>query len=188
MDTVPVLSLWLPIVLSAVAVFLVSSLIHMLLPYHNSDFKRLPDEEKVLERLSGIDLPPGEYVFPWSDNGKEMNKPEFKAKLERGPAGFLNVFPKGCWSMGPSLALWFAYGLVVSLFAAYVAGRALGPGAPYLEVFRFAGATAFCGYSLALLQNSIWYKRAWCATAKSVFDGLLYALATAGVFGWLWPA
>jgi hypothetical protein len=54
-------------------------------------------------------------------------------------------------------------------------------------VFRLVGTAAFMGYSLALLQHSIWYKRNWGTTLKSVFDGLLYGLLTAGVFGWLWP-
>jgi hypothetical protein len=89
--------------------------------------------------------------------------------------------------MGRSLLLWFGYCLLVSLFAAYLAGRALGPGAHYLEIFRFAGAAAFSGYALALLQNSIWYQRNWGATLKSVLDGFIYALVTAGTFGWLWP-
>jgi hypothetical protein len=54
-------------------------------------------------------------------------------------------------------------------------------------VFRFVGATAFMGYSLGILQNSIWYKRSWSTTLKSAFDGLLYGLFTAGTFGWLGP-
>ena len=89
--------------------------------------------------------------------------------------------------MGKSLVQWFIYSLVVSVFAAYIADIALEPGAHYLAVFRFAGTTAFIGYSLALMQNSIWYKKSWSATFKSMFDGLIYALFTAGVFGWLWP-
>jgi hypothetical protein len=89
--------------------------------------------------------------------------------------------------MATPLLLWFLYSIVVSFFAAYIAGRALGPGASYLAVFRFVGAASFMGYSLALLQNSIWYKRNWGTTLKSVFDGLLYGLFTAGTFGWLWP-
>jgi hypothetical protein len=89
--------------------------------------------------------------------------------------------------MGLSLTLWFLYCIVMGVFAAYVSGRALGPGAHYLSVFRFAGCTAFAGYALALWQNSIWYKRAWTTTLKSTFDGLVYALLTAGTFGWLWP-
>jgi hypothetical protein len=34
---------------------------------------------------------------------------------------------------------------------------------------------------------SIWYSRAWINTIKSTIDGLIYALLTAGTFGWLWP-
>ena len=89
--------------------------------------------------------------------------------------------------MTTSLVLWFLYSVVVSFFAAYIAGRAVGPGADYLTVFRFVGSTAFMGYSLALLQNSIWYKRNWGMTLKSMFDGLVYGLLTAGTFAWLWP-
>lgn len=185
---VPVISLWLPILLSAVLVFAASTVIHMFLGYHNGDFLKLPKEDELLEGLSKYNLAPGEYVFPWSSHGKEMRKPEYKAKLARGPAGFITVFPKGPLGMGMSLSLWFLYSVVVSIFAAYIAGRALGPAAPYLHVFRFAGCTAFAGYSLALLQNSIWYKRAWLSTAKSVFDGFIYALITAGTLGCLWPA
>ena len=89
--------------------------------------------------------------------------------------------------MGAQLAGWFAYLVVVSIFAGYLAGAALPPGANYLDVFRFAGTTAFAGYSLALLQNSIWWRRGWGFTVRSMVDGLLYACLTAGVFGWLWP-
>ena len=89
--------------------------------------------------------------------------------------------------MSTSLALWFVNILVVNVFAAYVTGRAIGAGADYLTVFRFIGTTAFMSYSLGLLQNSIWYRRPWSITAKSMFDGLIYALLTAGVFGSMWP-
>ena len=56
-----------------------------------------------------------------------------------------------------------------------------------MSVFRFVGTTAFAGYSLALLQSTIWWRRNWGMTLRSMFDGLIYALLTAGVFGWLWP-
>jgi hypothetical protein len=90
--------------------------------------------------------------------------------------------------MGKNLSLWFLYSVIVSVFAAYITGRAVGRGTDYLTVFRFAGTTAFMGYSLALLHESIWYLRPWLRTLKSVFDGLVYALLTAGMFGWLWPS
>jgi hypothetical protein len=184
---VEITSLWLPILLSAVFVFIVSSIIHMMLPYHRSDFKKLPAEDEVMEALGKFDIPPGDYVMPYAGSPKAMGSEPYKEKRKKGPVAMITVVKSGEESMAGSLILWFVYSLVVGLFAAYIAGRALDPGAHYLSVFRFAGATAFCGYSLALLSNSIWFKRNWSATIKSMFDGLVYALVTAGTFGWLWP-
>lgn len=185
---VPILSLWLPILLSAVAVFVISSIIHMLLPYHRSDYGELPEEDKVMEALRSFNIPPGDYVMPCPKSIKNMKTSEFIEKRTKGPAAFMTVVPSGEPKMAMGMFLWFAYSIVVGIFAAYIAGRALAPGAEYLSVFRFAGATAFIGYSLALLQNSIWYKKSWITTFKSIFDGLIYALFTAGFFGWLWPS
>ena len=181
------MSLWLPILLSAVIVFILSSVIHMVFSYHESDFKGLPQENEVMDALRPFNLEEGEYVMPKANSSKERNTDEFKEKASKGPMGFLSIYPPGPPTIGKSLVLWFIYSLVVSIFAAYMADIALEPGAHYLSVFRFAGTTAFLGYSLALMQNSIWFKRSWSATFKSMFDGLLYALFTAGVFGWLWP-
>lgn len=184
---VPVMSLWIPILVAAVLVFIASSIIHMVLAYHRSDFRQLPDEAAVLAALRPHDIPPGEYVMPYAGGADAMKSPEYQEKLKQGPVAFMTVMPKGQWSMGSSLAQWFVYTVVVGIFAAYVAGRALEPGAPYLEVFRFTGTAAFLGYGLALVQASIWYRRAWSTTIKSLFDALVYALLTAGAFGWLWP-
>ena len=185
---VPVMSLWLPILVAAVLVFLGSSVIHIVLQYHNSNFGKVPNEEGVLDALRPFAIPPGEYVIPHAESYKEMGTPEFTAKLEQGPVAFMTVLPNGKQGMGGQLALWFVYSILVGLMAAYIAGRALGPGAEYLSVFRFTGATAFFTYSVGLWQNSIWYKRAWSTTLKQTFDGFIYALLTAGAFGWLWPA
>ncbi len=184
---VSIMSLWLPILLSAVIVFVVSSIIHMLLPYHRSDFKKIPSEDEVMHELRKFNIPPGDYAIPRAGSPKEMGTPEFVEKATQGPVALITVMPSGPPSMGGSLVQWFIYSIVVGIFAAYISGRALEPGAHYLEVFRFAGCTAFVGYAVALLQNSIWYKRSWSVTLKSVFDGLVYALMTAGTFGWLWP-
>ncbi len=181
-------SLWLPILLSAVIVFVASSIIHMVLAYHRTDFGKMPDEDKVIEALRPFDIPPGDYVLPCAGSPKRMSDPEFIDKMTQGPVAFLTVMKSGPPSMTGSLILWFLYAVVVGIFAAYIAGRALDPGADYLAVFRFAGCTAFLGYGLALLQNSIWYKRSWSSTLKSMFDSLVYGLLTAGTFGWLWPA
>lgn len=184
---VSIMSLWIPILLSAVIVFVVSSIIHMVLPYHRTDFGKVPAEDDVMESLRKFNISPGDYVIPCAGSPKVMRSPEFIDKTTKGPVAFLTVMKSGPPAMGGSLVQWFIYSVVVGIFAAYIAGRALGPDAQYLEVFRFVGSIAFVGYALALLQNSIWYKRNWSATFKSMFDGLIYALLTAGTFGWLWP-
>ncbi|NNE47987.1 MAG: hypothetical protein HKN37_15150 [Rhodothermales bacterium] len=185
---VSVLALWLPILVAAVFVFIVSSILHMVFSYHNSDFGGVPSEEEVRSALRKFNIPTGDYIIPYAADNKERNTDEFKARADEGPVVFMHVLPNGMGNMTSSLIQWFVYSLIVGIFAAYIAGRAVPAGADYLEVFRFAGCTAFVGYSLALVQNSIWYKKSWRATLKSVFDGLVYALVTAGAFGWLWPA
>lgn len=180
-------ALWLPILLSAVATFIISSIIHMVLGYHKNDFKGLASEKQIMDDLRKYNIPAGDYHFPRPGSMKEMSSPEFIEKMKQGPVGFITFMKSGSPSMTKELVLWFIYSIIVGVFAAYVAGRALEPGEHYLVVFRFAGVTAFLGYSLALLQNSIWYKRNWSATFKSMFDGLIYALFTGGIFGWLWP-
>jgi hypothetical protein len=179
--------LWLPILLSSVIVFVASSIIHMLLPWHRNDYPTLPDEDKVMDSLRPLAIPPGDYLIPRARSMEVRNSPEFNEKLKKGPVLVMTVWPKGPASMGRSMLLWFLYSLVVSIFAAYIAGRALPPGAYYLQVFRFAGATSFIGYSLALWQMSIWWRRSWKITIKATIDGLVYGLLTAGAFGWLWP-
>jgi hypothetical protein len=184
---VPITALWIPILLSAVIVFVASSIFHMLLPIHKSDYRKLPEEDRVLDTLRGAGVTPGRaYHFPFCTQ-KEMKSPEAQAKFKRGPVGLLTVFPSGPPAMGKYLGLWFLFCVVISLFAAYLTGRTLGPGTEYLEVFRVAGTTAFLGYAASPLQDSIWKGQTWGVTLKHVFDGLIYALLTAGTFGWLWP-
>ena len=185
---VPLMSLWLPILVAAVLVFIASSIIHMLLPYHRSDYGTVPAEDDVMDALRKAGVTPGDYVIPCPGGAQGMKDPQFVEKWTKGPVAFMTVLPSGAPSMAKNLVQWFVYSIVVGVVAGYIAGRALGPGADYLAVFRFAGTTAFVGYSLALWQNSIWYHRAWRTTIKSTFDGLVYGSLTAGTFGWLWPS
>jgi hypothetical protein len=180
-------ALWLPILLSAVIVFVASSFIHMVSGWHKNDYGKIPGEDQVIAALRPLAVPPGDYMVPRPASMQDMRTPEFAEKLKQGPVMFLTVMPNGMMSMTRNLVLWFIYCALVGLFAAYVAGRALPAGAVYLRVFQLAGVTAFIGYSAALWQLSIWYRRAWTTTIKATIDGLIYALLTAGTFGWLWP-
>jgi hypothetical protein len=185
---VSIASLWLPIILSAVLVFVASSIIHMALKYHANDYTKLPDEDGVMDALRPFSIPPGEYSFPKPDDYRQMGEPEFQEKMRAGPMAFLTVLPSEVPKMGGQLAQWFGYSVVVAVFAAYIASRAVPAGGEYLQVFRFTGATAFFCYAVAGWQASIWYRKAWSTTFKNTLDGLVYALLTAGAFGWLWPS
>jgi len=183
---VPVTALWLPILLSAVLVFVASSVIHMFTPWHKGDIRGVPGEDEAMGTLRRLNVAPGDYVMPYAGSMEAMRAPAYAAKLAAGPAVFMTVW-QGTTSMGPQLAGWFLYSIVVSIFAGYIAGAALPMGASYLDVFRFAGTTAFVGYALALPQHSIWWRRNWGSTVRSMIDGLFYGCLTAGAFGWLWP-
>lgn len=180
-------SLWLPILLSALLVFAASAAIHMFLGYHQGDFGPLPDEGSIRAALRAAGVSPGEYVVPHAHDREAIASEQHARKLEEGPVAFLTVLESGPWPMGRRFTQWFVYCLVVGVFAGYVTSRAVGPGAEYLSVFRFVGTTAFLGYVLGLWQDSIWYGRKWSTTLKNTLDGLVYALLTAGTFGWLWP-
>jgi len=179
-------ALWMPILLSAVFVFIVSSIIHMVLGYHANDKHRLPDEERTMDALRQLNIPPGHYAMPKPNSMKDYKTEVFKAKMARGPVAFMHIFPPGI-GMGKSLVLWFVYSIVVSIFAAYIGSHTISPDADYLTVHRIVGCAAFMGYGLALFQEAIWGSTSWPATWKSVFDALVYGLVTGGTFGWLWP-
>ncbi len=184
---VSITALWLPVLLSAVIVFVASSIIHMVLPYHRSDYRKLPEEDKVLDalRAAGVTSGPA-YHFPHCTH-KEMKSPEAVEKFKRGPVGLLTVIPSGPPAMGKYLTKWFLFCVMISVFVASLAGRTLASGTEFLEVFRVAGATALLGYAASPIQDTIWKGQTLGVTVKHVFDGLIYALLTAGTFGCLWP-
>ena len=183
---VPLTALWLPILLAAIIVFFASFVMHMLLPYHRSDYQKLPDEDKLLAALRAAGLKRGLYVFPFC-MPKEMKSPAMIEKYNQGPVGMLTVFPSGPPAMPKFLTMWFVYCLIIGFFVAYLTGHTVAPGARYLAVFRVAGTAAFLGYGLGNLSNGIWKGQPWNVTIKEVIDGLVYGLLTAGTFGWLWP-
>lgn len=184
----PLYTLWLPILVSAVIVYIISTIIHMALPgWHKNDFLKLPDEDKAMDALRPFAIAPGDYGMPKPESMQDMKSPAYQQKRTRGPVIIMTVLPSGPATMGKSLALWFVFCVVVSFFAAYVAGSALPPGTHYPKVFQLVGTTAFIGYALAIWPFSIWYGRKWSTTVRSTIDGFVYALFTAGTFGWLWP-
>jgi hypothetical protein len=179
-------ALWLPILLAAVIVFIASSIIHMVLPYHRSNYRPLPDEDKLRSALHAANLTPGLYHFPFADH-KNMNSPELKAKFVEGPVGMMSIMPNGPVNLPKFLGQWFAFCLVVAFFVAYLAAHTVPQGAHYRTVFRVVGTAAFLAYGVATISTGIWKGQPWSVVAKEIFDGLIYSLLTAGTFGWLWP-
>ena len=177
---------WLPIFLSAVIVFVASSLLHMVLTYHRSDYQKLPNEDAVGAAIRSGNAAPGQYLIPYLSMA-DMRSPEGIEKFKKGPVGMLFLRQSGAPGMGKNLSQWFVYSLVVGVFVAYITGRTVAAGAGYLPVFRVAGTAAFLAYAGGAPIDSIWRGQTWSATAKAIVDGLIYALVTAGTFGWLWP-
>ena len=180
-------ALWLPILVSAVLVFVASSLLHMLLTYHHHDYGKLPEEASLLEAMRKASVGPGNYRFPCPDSMKDMSSPEMMEKYKKGPVGLVHVVPSGPPAMPKYLAMWFIYCLFVGYLVAYLTGRTVDAGTDYLAVFRVAGTAAFLAYAVGSIQESIWRGLLWSTTLKHLADGLIYSLLTAGVFGWLWP-
>lgn len=182
-----ILELWMPILLSAVAVFVASSILHMVIPVHAGDHKGLPGEKDVLDAMRKQNLQPGSYMFPHCKSMKDMGNDEMLQKYQSGPVGFMTIMPTGTPAIGKSLLQWFVFSITVSIFAAYVATFTLQAQENYLRVFRLTGTVAFVAYGWGEITASIWKGQSWVVTSKFLFDGLVYALMTGGVFGALWP-
>jgi hypothetical protein len=180
-------SLWIPVVVSSVVVFVISSILHMALKYHRADYKKLPNEDAVRDALGKGSLPPGQYQFPYCATMKEMEDPGQKAKFEKGPVGHLTIIANGPPAMGKYLGQWFVFTFLVSFTAAYVARHTLHPGSDGMLVTQITGTVAFTGYGLTNILDSIWKGQPWSNTGRSLLDGVIYAVATGATFCLLWP-
>lgn len=178
-------ALLVPIVLSVVLVFLSSSVIHMVLKWHNPDYRRLPDQAAARTVLRG--LPPGQYIVPHCLDPKEIADPEVAKLFDEGPNLVIWSKANGQMQLGPFLGKWVLYTLVVSCLVAYLARATVVPGAEYLEVFQVVGASAWLAYAWSGPADSIWLGKPWICSVRTLVDGLVYAALTAGAFAWRWP-
>ena len=183
----PFLALWLPTIVSAVAIFVLSSIIHMVVPWHKNDYARFPDEAAVLDSLRMHNLPPGEYMAPRPSSRSDMSSPEFREKVKRGPLVILNIASGDSVSMGKPLVLWLIYVLIISALSGHVAWATnmVNPDGRY--VFHTVAITALLGYAGALWQQTIWFRKPWLTSLKGTFDGLIYAVVTGLIFAYWWP-
>ena len=184
---IPLEQLWIPILASAVGVFVASSLIHMVFKWHNSDYRKLANEDDVRAVVRASSPAPGQYVIPYCNDMKLLQTPEYQQKFKDGPVAFLFVRPSGPPTIGPSLGLWFALTLVVSLLAAYLASKSLPNTATFLQVCRVVGTVTLMAYAGGSISSAIWMGKPWASAAKEVLDAFIYGLVSALIFGWLWP-
>ena len=183
----PFMSLLLPIVLSAVAVFILASIIHMAMPWHKSDYAKVPDEDGLMAAMRPFALPPGDYMMPRPTSREDMRSPEFMAKRTRGPVAVMTIMPGGPFSIVPSMGAWFVFSLLVAAVAACMTGAVHAPGANGHGVFHYAAGITFLCYAMGEVPLSIWYGRKWSTTLKNAFDSLLYGVATGLIFMAMWP-
>ena len=113
------MSLALPIVLSAVVLFVASFLSWMVVRLHRQDWVKLPDEDAFIGAVRNLGIPRGSYSFPNAADSAEMQSEAFRQKWQAGPAGVMTVFPQ--IRMGRNLGLTFVYFLGVSFTIAYLA-------------------------------------------------------------------
>lgn len=180
--------LWLPILLAAVFVFIASSILHMVIPIHKGDFKKMPGEERILAEMRTAGVQPGLYMFPGSESMKDCGSPEFIEKCKKGPVGFVTVIPSGAPGMGKNLLQWFIYCVGISVLVAFLAAHVVSTGAAGKAVFHVTALAAVLGYAMGVFPESIWKGQKWSITLKFVFDGVVYGVVTGATFMWLWPA
>ena len=178
-----ILDLWLPITVTTLVCFFMSSAIWVVFKWHNSDYRKTDREDAVSTALEGAK--PGFYLLPYCVDYADMAKPEVKQRFSDGPVAFITVAPNGMPSMGPKMISMIIYFAMVSTLCAYMLSRTMAPDADYLAVFRIAGTIAFIANGIAVIPESIWFNRPWPMTVKNLLDALIYGLLTGGIFGWL---
>lgn len=179
--------LWLPILLSALACWILNAVFWTASPHHKSDWLPLPDDGGILPVMRAAGLRQGMYYFPREKGPESARDPEARALLERGPSGYMIVERRGVASMGKAMLLAFVLNLAVASGAAYAASVGLAQGASYLDVFRLIATVVLLAYATERFSISIWFGHSWASTWKSTFDAVILALVSGGIFGWLWP-
>jgi len=186
-------TLWLPILASAVAVWVISAVFWMAIGHHKKDFDKLPDEAAFIAAVKSLNIPPGNYGYPFYGDHKACNTPEAKKAFMEGPVGLLNNWKPGM-AMGKSMVLTFLVYLVVSVFIAYLAwhvfhnGPVSGARPAFTDIMRIAGTAGVLAYSFSFIPGGIWFQTKGRALVMCVIDGVVYGLVTGAIFAWLWPS
>jgi len=180
--------LWLPILVTAVLIFIASSLIHMVFKWHNRDYLKLGNEDEVRAVIRAGSPAPGQYVIPHCMDMKDMAGEAMKQKFREGPIALLTVRANGMPNMGKSLGSWFVYCIAVAALAACLAIGAFPAGKEHANsAGHLVGMISFLTYFGGSVQLAIWMGKPWGAVAKDLLDSLIFGTISALVFMWLWP-
>lgn len=181
-------SLWLPVVVATVGVWVASAILHMVLKYHRADYKKLAEEEDIAAAIRKEGPAPGVYFMPHCIDHSQLKDPAVAKKFQDGPVASLTVMPNGVPGFGKSLVQWLLLCLLVSFTTATVARQALDFGSAAGDIFRLTAIVSFAAYGFGYIQDSIWKAIPWSNSLRSLIDALVYALLTGLVFRLLWPA
>ena len=179
--------LWLPIIVTAIAVFIASSLVHMVFKWHNADFRGVANEDEVRAALRAGNLAPGQYMVPHCLDMKDLQDPAMQQKFVDGPIAMITVRPNGLPTMGRALLQWFVFNLVLAAICAVLAVQVLGIDTDPGRAGHLVGITSLLAYGAGSVSLGIWMGKPWRSVAKDVLDALIYGTVSALVFMWLWP-
>jgi hypothetical protein len=182
-------ALWLPILVSGVAVWFASALFWMAIGHHNKDVDAIPNEQEFIETIRRFGLKPGNYGYPDFQKCKSLPKEErakFYKDWDKNPSGLLRVWAPA--NMGVNMFLTFFFCLVTSAVIAYLGWAALKhSGEPFAHVMQILGTAGILAYCFASFPNDIWFQKSKRAMLTNLIDGLVFGLLTGAIFAWLWP-
>ncbi|MFT3685677.1 MAG: hypothetical protein QM783_12250 [Phycisphaerales bacterium] len=181
-------ALWLPILLSAVTVWIVSTIAGLPFLHHKNDFVGLPtaQEDAFMEFLRSSGIKPGNYLFPDFRTREAMESEKVKKTLEHGPVGHLSLWTPPL-SMGAKMMGTLAVYLVVSALIGYLASVTLAKGAEFGKVVQVVGTAGVLAYSFAFIPSAIWFGAYKRSIVAGVVDGIVCGLVTGVIFAWRWP-
>ena len=177
------LDLWLPILLCGIALFIASFVSWVILPHHFGDYKKLDDEDGMMEKVRSMNLPAGNYMFPQAESKQAMSSPEYAEKYKQGPRGTLNVYDMP--NMGVNLGKTLLFFLLTSAVIGYVTQQACPNGSEFMKVFRVAGTIGILVHASSGMLNGIWFRT---RLIMQFVDGIVYGLILGLIFAALWPA
>ena len=180
------LPLWLPILLSAVAVWIAALIVWMALPHHKGDFLGLPDEDGFMDYIRKSGIKPGNYAFPDCRGRAAMKSVKVQKAWEEGPVGHLSVW-RTPLTMGDKMVATFIVYLVVSTLIAYLTRIAISGPANFVKVFQVAATAGILAYCFSHMPSAIWWGSYKRTIVANVIDGILYAAITGAIFAWRWP-